>query len=170
MRCDMKKFSLKKSLSILMASFFVKALLYFTILKIDFIPIINKCIVFFIFALLPIFDAIIICYMIGKFKRMYLKIIFAIVVVLIVFSVPYLGIVGLLSLKEPQGEFYFDDSKYYILDIGIANHIYEFYEVKDKILMKKIQEQEVPEKFKDYLKIEDETSRELIESIIKIYE
>ena len=36
--------------------------------------------------------------------------------------------------------------------------------------MKKIQEQEVPEKFKDYLKIEDETSRELIESIIKIYE
>ena len=166
----MKRFSLKKLLSILMASFFVKALLYFTILKIDFIPIINNCIVVFIFALLPIFDVIIICYMIGKFKRMYLKIIFAIVVILIVFSVPYLGIVGLLSLKEPQGEFYFDDSKYYILDIGIANHICELYEVKDKIFMKKIQEQEVPEKFKDYLKIEDETSRELIESIIKIYE
>lgn len=166
----MKKFSLKKLLSILMASFFVKALLYFTILKIDFIPIINNGIVVFIFALLPIFDAIIIGYMINEFKRMYLKIIFAIVVVLIVFSVPYLGIVGLLSLKEPQGEFYFDDSKYYILDIGIANHIYEFYEVKDKILMKKIQEQEVPEKFKDYLKIEDKKSREIIESIIKIYE
>ena len=166
----MKKFSLKKLLSILMASFFVKALLYFTILKIDFIPIINNWIVVFIFALLPIFDVIIIGYMIGKFKRMYLKIIFAIVVILIVFSVPYLGIVGLLSLKEPQGEFYFDDSKYYILDIGIANHIYEFYEVKDKILMKKIQEQEVPEKFKDYLKIEDEKSRDIIKSIIKIYE
>lgn len=166
----MKKFSLKKLLSILMASFFVKALLYFTILKIDFIPIINNGIVVLIFALLPILDAIIIGYMINEFKRMYLKIIFAIVVVLIVLSVPYLGIVGLLSLKEPQGEFYFDDSKYYILDIGIANHIYEFYEVKDKILMKKIQEQEVPEKFKDYLKIEDETSREIIESIIKNYE
>lgn len=166
----MKKFSLKKLLSILMASFFVKALLYFTILKIDFILIINNGIVVFIFALLPILDAIIIGYMIGKFKRMYLKIIFAIVVVLLVFSVPYLGIVGLLSLKEPQGEFYFDDSKYYILDIGIANHICELYEVKDKIFMKKIQEQEVPEKFKDYLKIEDETSREIIESIIKNYE
>lgn len=166
----MKNFSLKKLLSILMASFFVKALLYFTILKIDFIPIINNCIVVFIFALLPILDAIIIGYMINEFKRMYLKIIFAIVVVLIVLSVPYLGIVGLLSLKEPQGEFYFDDSKYYILDIGIANHIYELYEVKDKIFMKKIQEQEVPEKFKDYLKIEDETSREIIESIIKNYE
>ena len=101
---------------------------------------------------------------------MYLKIIFAIVVILIVFSVPYLGIVGLLSLKESQGEFYFDDSKYYILDIGIANHIYEFYEVKDKIFMKKIQEQEVPEKFKDYLKIEDKKSRDIIKSIIKIYE
>ncbi len=108
MRCDMKKFSLKKLLSILMASFFVKALLYFTILKIDFIPIINNCIVVFIFALLPILDAIIIGYMINEFKRMYLKIIFA--------------------------------------------------------------EQEVPEKFKDYLKIEDETSREIIESIIKNYE
>lgn len=166
----MKKFSLKKLLSILMASFFVKALLYFTILKIDFIPIINNGIVVLIFALLPILDAIIIGYMINEFKRMYLKIIFAIVVVLIVLSVPYLGIVGLLSLKEPQGKFYFDDSKYYILDIGIANHIYELYEVKDKIFMKKIQEQEVPEKFKDYLKIEDETSREIIESIIKIYE
>lgn len=166
----MKKFSLKKLLSILMASFFVKALLYFTILKIDFIPIINNGIVVFIFALLPILDAIIIGYMINEFKRMYLKIIFAIVVVLIVLSVPYLGIVGLLSLKEPQGEFYFDDSKYYILDIGIANHICELYEVKDKIFMKKIQEQEVPEKFKDYLKIEDETSRKLIESIIKNYE
>ena len=166
----MKKFSLKKLLSILMASFFVKALLYFTILKIDFIPIINNVITVFIFALLPILDAIIIGYMINEFKRMYLKIIFAIVVVLIVLSVPYLGIVGLLSLKEPQGEFYFDDSKYYILDIGIANHICELYEVKDKIFMKKIQEQEVPEKFKDYLKIEDETSREIIESIIKNYE
>ena len=166
----MKKFSLKKLLSILMASFFVKALLYFTILKIDFIPIINNGIVVLIFALIPILDAIIIGYMINEFKRMYLKIIFAIVVVLIVLSVPYLGIVGLLSLKEPQSEFYFDDSKYYILDIGIANHICELYEVKDKIFMKKIQEQEVPEKFKDYLKIEDETSRELIESIIKIYE
>lgn len=166
----MKKFSLKKLLSILMASFFVKALLYFTILKIDFIPIINNGIVVLIFALLPILDAIIIGYMINEFKRMYLKIIFAIVVVLIVLSVPYLGIVGLLSLKEPQSEFYFDDSKYYILDIGIANHICELYEVKDKIFMKKIQEQEVPEKFKDYLKIEDETSRDIIKSIIKIYE
>ena len=36
--------------------------------------------------------------------------------------------------------------------------------------MKKIQEQDVPEKFRDYLKIEDEESREIIESIIKIYE
>lgn len=36
--------------------------------------------------------------------------------------------------------------------------------------MKKIQEQEVPEKFKDYLKIEDKKSRQIIESIIKIYE
>ena len=166
----MKKFSLKKLLSILMASFCVKALLFFTILKIDFIPIINNCIVVFIFTLLPIFDVIIICYIIGKFKRIYLKIIFAIVVVLIVFSMPYLGFFGIISLKEPQGKFYFHDSKYYILDIGIANHIYELYEVKDKIFMKKIQEQEVPEKFKDYLKIEDGKSREIIESIIKIYE
>ena len=101
---------------------------------------------------------------------MYLKIIFAIVVVLIVLSVPYLGIVGLLSLREPQGNFYLDDSKYYIFDIGISDHIYEFYEVKDKIFMKKIQEQDVPEKFREYLKIEDEKSREIIESIIKIYE
>ena len=166
----MNNISMKKLISILMASFIVKVMLYITILKIDFIPIINNVITVFIFALLPILDAIIIGYMINEFKRMYLKIIFAIVVVLIVLSVPYLGIVGLLSLKEPQGEFYFDDSKYYILDIGIANHICELYEVKDKIFMKKIQEQEVPEKFKDYLKIEDETSREIIESIIKNYE
>ena len=166
----MNNISMKKLISILMASFIVKVMLYITILKIDFIPIINNVITVFIFALLPILDAILIGYMINEFKRMYLKIIFAIVVVLIVLSVPYLGIVGLLSLKEPQGEFYFDDSKYYILDIGIANHICELYEVKDKIFMKKIQEQDVPEKFKDYLKIEDEKSREIIESIIKIYE
>lgn len=134
MRRDMKRFSLKKLISILMASFFVKALLYFTILKIDFIPIINNCIVVFIFAILSIFDVIIICYMIGKFKRMYLKIIFAIVVILLVFSVPYLGIVGLLSLKEPQGEFYFDDSKYYILDIGIEIIYTNFTRLKTKLL------------------------------------
>lgn len=166
----MNKISMKKLITILMASFFVKVILYITILKIDFIPIINNVITVFIFALLPILDAILIGYMIGKFKRIYLKIIFAIVVVLLVLSVPYLGFFGLLSLKEPQGNFYFDDSKYYIFDIGISDHIYEFYEVKDKILMKKIQEQDVPEKFRDYLKIEDEKSRGIIESIIKIYE
>ena len=166
----MNNISMKKLITILMASFFVKVILYITILKIDFIPIINNVITVFIFALLPILDAILIGYMIGKFKRIYLKIIFAIVAILLVLSVPYLGFFGLLSLREPQGEFYFDDSKYYIFDIGISNHIYEFYEVKDKILMKKIQEQEVPEKFKDYLKIEDKKSREIIESIIKIYE
>lgn len=166
----MNNISMKKLITILMASFIVKVMLYLTILKIDFIPIINNVVTVFVFAILPIFDVILICYMIAKFKRMYLKIIFAIVVVLIVLSVPYLGIVGLLSLKEPQGNFYFDDSKYYIFDIGISNHIYEFYKVKDKIFMKKIQEQDVPEKFRDYLKIEDEKSREIIESIIKIYE
>lgn len=166
----MNKIPMKKLITILMASFIVKVMLYITILKIDFIPIINNVITVFIFAILPIFDVILICYMIAKFKRKYMKIIFSIVVVLIVLSVPYLGIVGLLSLKEPQGKFYFDDSKYYIFDIGISDHIYEFYEVKDKIFMKKIQEQDVPEKFRDYLKIEDEKSREIIESIIKIYE
>lgn len=166
----MNKISMKKLISILMVSFIVKVILYITILKIDFIPIINNVITVFVFAILPIFDVILICYMIAKFKRKYMKIIFSIVVVLIVLSVPYLGIVGLLSLKEPQGNFYFDDSKYYIFDIGISDHIYEFYEVKDKIFMKKIQEQDVPEKFRDYLKIEDEKSREIIESIIKIYE
>lgn len=166
----MNNISMKKLITILMASFFVKVILYITILKIDFIPIINNVITVFIFAILPIFDVILICYMIAKFKRKYMKIIFSIVVVLIVLSVPYLGIVGLLSLKEPQGNFYFDDSKYYIFDIGISDHIYEFYEVKDKIFMKKIQERDVPEKFRDYLKIEDEKSRKIIESIIKIYE
>lgn len=166
----MNNISMKKMTYILIGSFIVKVLLFLTILKIDFIPIINNVITVFIFALLPIFDAILMGYMISKFKRMYLKIIFAIVAILLVFSVPYLMFFGLLSLKEPQGEFYFDDSKYYIFDIGISDHIYEFYEVKDKIFMKKIQEQDVPEKFRDYLKIEDEKSREIIESIIKIYE
>lgn len=166
----MNNISMKKMTYILMESFFVKVILYLTILKIDFIPIINNVVTVFVFAILPIFDVILIGYMINKFKRMYLKIIFAIVVVLIVLSVPYLGFFGLLSLREPQGKFYFDDSKYYIFDIGISDHIYEFYEVKDKIFMKKIQEQDVPEKFRDYLKIEDEKSREIIESIIKIYE
>lgn len=166
----MNNISMKKMTYILMESFFVKVILYLTILKIDFIPIMNNVVTVFVFAILPIFDVILICYMIAKFKRKYMKIIFSIVVVLIVLSVPYLGIVGLLSLREPQGNFYFDDSKYYIFDIGISDHIYEFYEVKDKIFMKKIQEQDVPEKFRDYLKIEDEKSREIIESIIKIYE
>lgn len=166
----MNNISMKKMTYILMESFFVKVILYLTILKIDFIPIINNVVTVFVFAILPIFDVILICYMIAKFKRKYMKIIFSIVVVLIVLSVPYLGVVGLLSLREPQGNFYFDDSKYYIFDIGISDHIYEFYEVKDKIFMKKIQEQDVPEKFRDYLKIEDEKSREIIESIIKIYE
>lgn len=166
----MNNISMKKMTYILMESFFVKVILYLTILKIDFIPIINNVVTVFVFAILPIFDVILICYMIAKFKRKYMKIIFSIVVVLIVLSVPYLMFFGLLSLKEPQGKFYLDDSKYYIFDIGISNHIYEFYEVKDKIFMKKIQEQDVPEKFRDYLKIEDEKSREIIESIIKIYE
>lgn len=166
----MNNISMKKMTYILMESFFVKVILYLKILKIDFIPIINNVVTVFVFAILPIFDVILICYMIAKFKRKYMKIIFSIVVVLIVLSVPYLGFFGLLSLREPQGNFYFDDSKYYIFDIGISNHIYEFYEVKDKIFMKKIQEQDVPEKFRDYLKIEDEKSREIIESIIKIYE
>ncbi|MDY6079823.1 MAG: hypothetical protein SPI61_03795 [Ezakiella sp.] len=133
----MNKISMKKLITILMASFILKVILYITILKIDFIPIINNVITVFIFALLPILDAILIGYMINEFKRMYLKIIFAIVAILLVLSVPYLGIVGLLSLREPQGNFYFDDSKYYIFDIGISDHIYEFYEVKDKIFMKK---------------------------------
>ena len=69
----MNKISMKKLRTILMASFIVKVMLYIIILKIDFIPVINNVITVFIFALLPILDAIIIGYMIGKFKRMYLK-------------------------------------------------------------------------------------------------
>ena len=134
--------------------------------KIEFIPIINNVMLglsFLVFFGLQIFSINRILNF--KFNK-YLKVL--VVLILIGFcliSMAYLFLVFAFSGKEDRNLIYNGD-KYYILNVGWMDPIYEVYR-KNFITMDKLSEDEIKNTFTDLKRIEDQDTREILEILIR---
>ena len=133
--------------------------------KIEFIPLINNLtlgINFLIFLGLQIFSI----FKILNFDfNKYFKIFTGIVLIgILIFSILYLFLASAFSGKEDRNLIYNGD-KYYVLNVGWMDPIYEVYR-KKIITMDKLSEDEIKDTFADLNKIEDEDTREVLKFLI----
>lgn len=133
--------------------------------KIEFIPIINNLLIgfgFLLFIGLQIFSI----YNFTKFNiNKYGKIIlcFLILILGLIFAF-YLFLVSVFSGKENRSLIY-DGEKYYILNVGWLDPLYEAYE-KNFITMDKLDEKKLGKVFYDLSKVEDRDKREILKFLI----
>lgn len=134
--------------------------------KIEFIPIINNILLglsFLLFLGLQIFSI----YKILNFKfNKYLKVLVGLVLIgLFLLSNPYLFLAYAFSGKEDRNLIY-DGDKYYVLNVGWMDPIYEVYR-KKLITMDELSEDEIKNTFTDLNKIEGQEIREILEILIR---
>ncbi|WP_411355506.1 hypothetical protein [Peptoniphilus harei] len=134
--------------------------------KIEFIPIINNILLglsFLVFLGWQIFSI----YKILNFNfNKYLKILVGLVLIgLFLLSNPYLFMASAFSGKEDRNLIYNGD-KYYVLNVGWMDPIYEVYR-KKFITMDKLSEDEIKNTFTDLKEIEDQDTREILEILIR---
>ena len=133
--------------------------------KIEFIPIINNLLIgfgFLLFIGLQIFSI----YNFTKFNiNKYGKIIlcFLILILGLIFAF-YLFLVSVFSGKENRSLIY-DGEKYYILNVGWLDPLYEVYR-KNFITMDKLDEEKFGKVFSDLSKVEDRDKREILKFLI----
>ena len=133
--------------------------------KIEFIPIINNLFIgfgFLLFIGLQIFSL----YNFTKFNiNKYGKIIWCLLILIIglIFAF-YLFLASVFSGKENHTLIY-EDEKYYILNVGWLDPIYEVYE-KNFITMDKLDEKNLGKVFSDLSKVEDKDQREILKFLI----
>lgn len=134
--------------------------------KIEFISIINNILLglnFLVFLGLQIFSIYKI--LIFNFNK-YLKVLVGLVLIgLFLLSIPYLFLASAFSGKEDRNLIYNGD-KYYVLNVGWMDPIYEVYR-KKLITMDKLSEDEIKNTFDDLKKIEDQEIREILEILIR---
>lgn len=134
--------------------------------KIEFIPIVNNILLglsFLVFLGLQIFFI----YKILNFKlKKYLKVLVGLVLIgLFLLSIPYLFMASAFSSKEDRNLIYNGD-KYYVLNVGWMDPIYEVYR-KKIITMDRLSEEEIKNTFDDLKKIEDQEQREILEILVR---
>lgn len=134
--------------------------------KIEFIPIINNILLglsFLVFLGWQIFSI----YKILNFNfNKYLKILVGLVLIgLFLLSNPYLFLAYAFSGKEDRNLIY-DGDKYYVLNVGWMDPIYEVYR-KKFITMDKLSEDEIKNTFDDLKKIDDQEIRDILEILIR---
>lgn len=134
--------------------------------KIEFIPIINNVMLglsFLVFFGLQIFSI----YKILNFNfNKYLKVLLGLILIgLCLISMAYLFLVFAFSGKEDRNLIYNGD-KYYVLNVGWMDPIYEVYR-KNLITMDKLSEEEIKNTFDDLKRIEDQDTREILEILIR---
>lgn len=134
--------------------------------KIEFIPIINNILLglsFLVFLGWQIFSI----YKILNFKiNKYLKVLVGLVLIgLFLLSNPYLFLAYAFSGKEDRNLIYNGD-KYYVLNVGWMDPIYEVYR-KKFITMDKLSEDEIKNTFTDLNKIDDQEIRDILEILIR---
>ncbi len=157
----------KKILYILLyfLSFVISLGFLFLVTKIEFIPIINNIILglnFLLFLGLQIFS---ICKILNFDFNKYFKIFIGIVLTgILLLSIFYLFLASVFSGKEDRNLIY-DGDKYYVLNVGWMDPIYEVYR-KNFIRMDKLSEDEIKNTFVDLNKIEDQDIREILEFLI----
>lgn len=138
----------------------------FLVNKIEFIPIINNILLglsFLVFLGLQIFSI----YKILNFNfNKYLKVLVGLVLIgLFLLSNPYLFLAYAFSGKEDRNLIYNGD-KYYVLNVGWMDPIYEVYR-KKFITMDKLSEDEIKNTFDDLKKIDDQEIRDILEILIR---
>ncbi|MBS6534763.1 hypothetical protein [Peptoniphilus harei] len=134
--------------------------------KIEFIPIINNILLglsFLVFLGLQIFFINRILNF--KFNK-YLKILLGLILIgLCLISMAYLFLVFAFSGKEDRNLIYNGD-KYYVLNVGWMDPIYEVYR-KNLITMDKLSEEEIKNTFDDLKKIDDQEIRDILKILIR---
>lgn len=133
--------------------------------KIEFIPLINNLLLgfnFLIFLGLQIFSL----YNFTKFNiNKYGKIILCLLILILGFiSALYLFVASVFSGKENRNLIY-GGEKYYILNVGWMDPLYEVYR-KNFITMDKLDEEGLGQVFSDLSKVEDEDEREILKFLI----
>ena len=133
--------------------------------KIEFIPIINNVILglsYLVFFALQIYSI----YKILNFKfNRYLKVLAGLILIgLCLISMTYIPLAFAFAGKDNRQVTY-DDEKFYILDVGWLDPIYEVYR-KKIITMDKLSEDEIKNTFADLNKIEDEDIRDILKTLI----
>lgn len=133
--------------------------------KIEFIPIINNILLglsFLVFLGWQIFSI----YKILNFNfNKYLKVLVGLVLIgLCLISMAYLFLVFAFSGKEDRNLIYNGD-KYYVLNVGWMDPIYEVYR-KNLITMDKLSEEEIKNTFDDLKKIDDQEIRDILKILI----
>lgn len=133
--------------------------------KIEFIPMINNVILglsYLVFFALQIFSI----YKILNFKfNRYLKVLVGLILIgLCLISMACILMVFAFAGKDNRQVTY-DDEKFYILDVGWLDSVYEVYR-KNFITMDKLSEDEIKDTFADLNKIEDEDTREILKTLI----
>ena len=133
--------------------------------KIEFIPLINNFLLgfgFLFFIGLQIFFI----YKFTKFNiNKYWKIFWGIgILILALIFAFYIFLASVFSGKENRSLVY-EGEKYYILNVGWMDPIYEVYE-KNFITMDKLDEEKLGQVFSDLSKVKDEDNREIIKFLI----
>lgn len=133
--------------------------------KIEFIPLINNILIgmgFLFFIGLQIFFI----YNFTKFNiDKYWKIFLGIGILILGFIFAfYIFLASIFSGKENRSLVY-DGEKYYILNVGWMDPIYEVYE-KNFITMDKLDEKKLGQVFSDLSKVKDEEKREILKFLI----
>lgn len=162
------KLKSKKILYILLyfLSFVISLGFLFLVTKIEFIPIINNIILglnFLLFLGLQIFS---ICKILNFNFNKYFKIFIGIVLTgILLLSIFYLFLASVFSGKEDRNLIY-DGDKYYVLNVGWMDPIYEVYR-KNFLSMEKLSEDEIKNTFTYLNKIEDQYTREILKFLIE---
>lgn len=133
--------------------------------KIEFIPLINNILIglgFLFFIGLQIFFI----YTFTKFNiNKYWKVFLSIGILILGFIFAfYIFLASIFSGKENRSLVY-DGEKYYILNVGWMDPIYEVYE-KNFITMDKLDEKKLGQVFSDLSKVKDEEKREILKFLI----
>ena len=148
-----------------LASFAISFGILVLVNKIEFIPIINNILLGFSFLLfigLQIFSL----YIFTKFKINKQGKIFVFILILILGGIFafYIFLASVFSGKENRSLIYAGE-KYYILNVGWMDPLYEVYR-KNFITMDKLDEERLGQVFSDFSKIHDEDKREILKFLI----
>ena len=148
-----------------LASFAISFGILVLVNKIEFIPIINNLFLGFGF-LLFIGLQIFFIYNFTKFNiDKYWKIFLGIGILILGFIFAfYIFLASIFSGKENRSLVY-DSEKYYILNVGWMDPIYEVYE-KNFITMDKLDQKKLGQVFSDLSKVKDENQREILRFLI----
>ncbi len=148
-----------------LASFAISFGILILVNKIEFIPLINNLLLgfgFLLFICLQIFSL----YKFTKFRINKQGKIFIFILILILGGIFafYIFLASVFSGKENRSLIY-DGEKYYILNVGWMDPLYEVYR-KNFITMDKLDEERLGRVFSDLSKIHDEDQREILRFLI----